>query len=100
LCESRSYQQNWAYVAVLPRDPFPGRAWIAGAVVDAARRRLTDMKITASDKMLEVDFRGGVPVAVSGQNGGVYPRARARRGRAGQPRFCCTERALLSGISG
>jgi DNA-binding beta-propeller fold protein YncE len=44
-----------------------------GAVVDAAQRTVTDMTITASEKLLEVDFRGGTPIAVAGQNGGLYP---------------------------
>jgi DNA-binding beta-propeller fold protein YncE len=46
-----------------------------GAVVDAAERKLTKMTITASEKMLEVDFRGGAPIVIGGQNGGVYPAA-------------------------
>ena len=32
------------------------------------------MTITASEKQLQVDFRGGVPTTVGGQNGGIYQR--------------------------
>ena len=46
-----------------------------GAIVDAERRALTTMTITASEKQVEVAFRHGVPVAVGGQNGGVYRAA-------------------------
>ena len=46
-----------------------------GAVVDAAKRALTRMTITPSEKQLEVGFRNGRPVTVAGQNGGVYPAA-------------------------
>jgi DNA-binding beta-propeller fold protein YncE len=51
-----------------------------GAVVDAERRRLTTMTITASEKQLEIGFRDGVPMVVAGQNGGVYraPASAAR----------------------
>lgn len=51
-----------------------------GAVVDAERRRLTTMTITASEKQLAVGFRDGVPMVVAGQNGGVYrvPKPEAR----------------------
>jgi hypothetical protein len=43
-----------------------------GAVVDAERRGLTAMTITASEKQVEVGFRAGRPVLVAGQNGGIY----------------------------
>jgi DNA-binding beta-propeller fold protein YncE len=44
----------------------------SGYVVDAETKKKTDMKITPSEKLIEVDFEDGVPVAVSGQNGGFY----------------------------
>lgn len=53
-----------------------------GAVVDAERRALTSMTVTASEKQLQVDFRGGVPVMVGGQNGGLYPRTAAESSAA------------------
>jgi hypothetical protein len=43
-----------------------------GAVVDAERRALTAMRITPSEKQVEVGFRSGQPVLVAGQNGGIY----------------------------
>ena len=43
-----------------------------GAVVDAERRALTAMRITPSEKQVEVGFQSGQPVLVAGQNGGIY----------------------------
>ena len=43
-----------------------------GAVVDAERRALTRLTVTASEKQVEVGYRSGRPVVVGGQNGGIY----------------------------
>jgi hypothetical protein len=59
---------RWLSFSIDGRWAYPAN----GAVVDAAQRTLTDMTITASEKLLEVDFRDGTPIAVGGQNGGVY----------------------------
>ena len=42
-------------------------------VIDAETRKVISTKMTVSEKIVEVDFQDGVPIAVSGQNGGVYP---------------------------
>lgn len=68
---------RWLAFSIDGRWAYPAN----GAVVDAAHRRLTPMTVTPSEKLLEVDFRGGEPVAVGGQNGGVYPGRRAARPR-------------------
>lgn len=70
---------RWLTFSIDGRWAYPAN----GAVVDAERRRLTPMTVTASEKQLHVDFRGGVPVAVGGQNGGVYPRSTAAGTAAG-----------------
>ena len=60
------------------------RAWVAfdttgkyvyaanGWIIDAETRQDTGMRISPSEKMIEIDFVNGVPVRSSGQNGGVY----------------------------
>ncbi len=62
---------RWLTFSIDGRWAYPAN----GSVVDAGRRALTAMTITASEKQLQVDFRGGVPVTVGGQNGGRYPLA-------------------------
>ena len=42
-------------------------------VIDADTGKVITDKIAVSEKIVEIDFRDGVPIAVSGQNGGVYP---------------------------
>lgn len=45
-----------------------------GSVVDAEAKALVpDAHISPSEKLIEIDFEGGRPIRVSGQNGGVYP---------------------------
>lgn len=41
-------------------------------VVDAENRKLLNVKITGSEKMLEIQWKDGAITAVSGQMGGVY----------------------------
>jgi dienelactone hydrolase len=60
------------------------RAWVAfdatgkyvyaanGWIIDADTRQDTGMRISPSEKLVEIDFVNGVPVRSSGQNGGVY----------------------------
>lgn len=43
-----------------------------GMVIDATTGNKTSMKIAPSEKLIEVEFRSGRPVRVSGQMGGVY----------------------------
>ena len=43
-----------------------------GSVVDAETGKKTSMKISASEKLVEVEFRNDVAVKASGQQGGVY----------------------------
>ncbi len=61
---------RWVAFSIDGRWAYPAN----GAVVDAGRQALTRMTITPSEKLLEVDFRDGVPVVVGGQNGAVYRR--------------------------
>jgi hypothetical protein len=42
-------------------------------VIDADTRKVISTGIAVSEKLIEIDFRDGRPIAVSGQNGGVYP---------------------------
>ncbi|MBI4624837.1 MAG: hypothetical protein HY736_16680 [Verrucomicrobia bacterium] len=44
-----------------------------GHITDANTRKVISRDIAVSEKIIEIDFRDGVPTAVSGQNGGVYP---------------------------
>ena len=44
-----------------------------GHIIDANTRKVISRDIALSEKIVEIDFRDGVPTAVSGQNGGVYP---------------------------
>lgn len=59
---------RWLTFSIDGRWAYPAN----GAVVDAERRTVTAMTVTASEKPLEVGFRNGVPVIVDGQNGGTY----------------------------
>jgi hypothetical protein len=59
---------RWLTFSVDGRWVYPAN----GAVVDAERRSLTSMRITPSEKQVEVGFSNGQPVVVGGQNGGVY----------------------------
>lgn len=44
-----------------------------GTIIAAETRQvLWNERIPASEKLIEIDFEGGAPVAASGQNGGVY----------------------------
>ncbi|MGE0171266.1 MAG: YncE family protein [Oligoflexales bacterium] len=45
----------------------------SGIVVDAETKKITDMKITPSEKLIGIDFSNGKPVAAGGQNGGYFP---------------------------
>ena len=61
-----------------------GNRWIAfsidgkycypsdGSVIDADTGQKTSMRISASEKLVEVEFDGDQAVRVSGQMGGVY----------------------------
>ena len=62
---------RWLTFSIDGRWAYPAN----GAVVDAERRALTPMTITASEKQLEVGFRRGVPIVVGAQNGGIYRAA-------------------------
>ena len=44
-----------------------------GWVINASTRQDTGMRITPSEKMVEVNYKDGIPQQASGQNGGVYP---------------------------
>jgi DNA-binding beta-propeller fold protein YncE len=44
-----------------------------GRVIDADSGKVISEKLALSEKIVEIDFRDGVPIAASGQNGGVYP---------------------------
>ncbi|MDA2930689.1 YncE family protein [Acidobacteria bacterium AH-259-O06] len=46
-----------------------------GLVVDAEAGKLTSMRISPSEKLIEVEFRGDTATRVSGQMGGVYGAA-------------------------
>jgi DNA-binding beta-propeller fold protein YncE len=65
--------ERWRWVAFSldGRYAYPGGD---GLVVDAETRRVLDVRITPSEKLLEIQFQGGVPVRASGQQGGVYAR--------------------------
>lgn len=64
-----------------------GRRWVAfsldgkwcypsdGSVVDCEAGKKTKMKISPSEKLLEVEFRDGKAVRNTGQQGGVYGKA-------------------------
>lgn len=41
-------------------------------VIDADTRKVISTSIAVSEKIVEIDFQDGSPIAVSGQNGGVY----------------------------
>ena len=43
-----------------------------GSVIDAESGKKTSMRISPSEKLIEVEFRGEKAVRVSGQMGGVY----------------------------
>ena len=43
-----------------------------GSVIDADTGKKTSMRISACEKLLEVQFRGNQATRVSGQMGGVY----------------------------
>jgi hypothetical protein len=43
-----------------------------GWIIDADARKDTGMRVSPSEKMVEVDYANNVPVRVTGQNGGVY----------------------------
>ena len=62
---------RWLTFSIDGRWAYPAN----GAVVDAERRALTPMTITASEKQLGVGFRRGVPIVVGAQNGGLYRAA-------------------------
>jgi DNA-binding beta-propeller fold protein YncE len=59
---------RWLTFSIDGRWAYPGN----GAVVDAERRALTSMRVTPSEKQVEVGFSGGRPVVIGGQNGGLY----------------------------
>ncbi|MGE0174762.1 MAG: hypothetical protein AB7T49_18360 [Oligoflexales bacterium] len=63
-------KDRWRWVAFSADGKYAYPA--AGYVIDANTKKKTDMKITPSEKLIEVDFEDGKPVAVSGQNGGFY----------------------------
>ena len=46
-----------------------------GLVVDADARKVTSMRISPSEKLIEVEFQGSTASRVSGQMGGVYKAA-------------------------
>jgi DNA-binding beta-propeller fold protein YncE len=47
-------------------------------VIDADTGKVIATHIAVSEKIVEIDFRDGVPIVVSGQNGGVYPAGNTR----------------------
>jgi YVTN family beta-propeller protein len=60
---------RWVAFSIDGRYCYPSN----GSVVDAALRRVIEPRVSPSEKLIEIDFQGGRPVRVSGQNGGVYP---------------------------
>jgi len=46
-----------------------------GLVVDAETHKKTSMRISPSEKLIEVEFQGNTAMRVSGQMGGIYPAA-------------------------
>ncbi len=68
----------------VPRAKDAGNCWVAfsldgrycypsdGSVIDAEAGKKTPMRISPSEKLIEVEFRDGVAKRVSGQMGGVY----------------------------
>lgn len=68
----------------VPREKDVGNCWVAfsldgrycypsdGSVIDAEAGKKTRMRISPSEKLIEVEFRDGVAKRVSGQMGGVY----------------------------
>ncbi|MCH8216886.1 MAG: hypothetical protein IH892_08955, partial [Planctomycetes bacterium] len=67
----------------VPREKDVGNCWVAfsldgkycypsdGSVIDAEAGKKTSMRISPSEKLIEVEFRNGVAKRVSGQMGGV-----------------------------
>jgi hypothetical protein len=61
---------RWVQFSLDGRYVYPAN----GLVVDAEARRLLPERITGSEKIVEIQWRGGVPIAATGQMGGVYTR--------------------------
>jgi hypothetical protein len=63
-------EQRWMTFDIKGKYAYAPNGW----VINASARKDTGMRISPSEKMVEVDYKDGVPVRTSGQNGGVYPQ--------------------------
>ncbi len=64
----RDHGNRWVAFSIDGKYCYPSD----GLVVDAEAGVKTDMRISPSEKLVEVEFEGDTPVRVSGQMGGVY----------------------------
>ena len=64
----RDHGNRWVAFSIDGKYCYPSD----GLVVDAEAGEKTDMRISPSEKLVEVEFVGDTPVRVSGQMGGVY----------------------------
>jgi hypothetical protein len=69
---NRSTYWRWLNFSIDGRYAYPGAQ---GIVVDAETRTMLDIKVTPSEKFIEIVFDGSDPIMASGQNGGWYTRA-------------------------
>jgi DNA-binding beta-propeller fold protein YncE len=65
---SRDLGNRWVAFSIDGKYCYPSD----GSVIDADSGKKTSMRISASEKLLEVQFRGNQATSVSGQMGGVY----------------------------
>ncbi len=67
----RSTYWRWLNFSIDGRYAYPGAL---GIVVDAQAKQVLDVRVTPSEKFVEIVFDGSEPVLVSGQNGGWYAK--------------------------
>lgn len=64
----RDHGNRWVAFSIDGKYCYPSD----GSVVDAETGKKTSMRISPSEKLVEVEFRGNTAIRVSGQMGGVY----------------------------
>ncbi|MGE0872531.1 MAG: YncE family protein [Kofleriaceae bacterium] len=67
----RSTYWRWLNFSIDGRYAYPGTE---GIVVDAQTRTMLDVRVTPSEKFVEIVFDGTEPVLTTGQNGGWYAK--------------------------
>jgi hypothetical protein len=71
---NRSGYWRWVNFSIAGDYVYPGTD---GRVVDAKTKTMLDVRVTPSEKFIEIVFNGDEPILTSGQNGGWYAKQAA-----------------------